>query len=67
MGIPLPPPKGPVFRETFPGTTFAMYRSRAFARVGGFDAVYYFFNEDLDWATEPAGSVWSSTIWQMPV
>jgi hypothetical protein len=47
----LPRPKSAVYRSTFPGTTFAMYRRCAFQQVGGFDEVYYFYNEDLDWAT----------------
>lgn len=37
-------------RATFPGTTFSMIRASAFARIGGFDETYYFYNEDLDWA-----------------
>ncbi|MBE3577729.1 MAG: glycosyltransferase [Limnochordales bacterium] len=47
----LPRPRSAAYRSTFPGTTFAMYRRRAFQQVGGFDEVYYFYNEDLDWAT----------------
>ena len=43
-------PKDQPHRATFPGTTFAMFRAEAFARVGGFDETYYFYNEDLDWA-----------------
>ncbi len=39
------------FREDFPGTGFAMIRARAFRKVGGYDENYYFYNEDLDWAT----------------
>jgi len=37
-------------RATFPGTGFSMIRASAFARIGGFDETYYFYNEDLDWA-----------------
>jgi len=39
------------FRADFPGTTFAMIRARAFRKVGGYDENYYFYNEDLDWAS----------------
>ncbi|MBE3575791.1 MAG: glycosyltransferase [Firmicutes bacterium] len=35
---------------TFPGTTFSMLRSSCFFRIGGFDEVFYFYNEDLEWA-----------------
>jgi GT2 family glycosyltransferase len=47
----LPVPKDEIYEETFPGTTFAMYRNRAFVINGGFNEVYYFYNEDLDWVT----------------
>lgn len=46
----LPVKKNRPFREDFVGTTFAMIRSRAFHKVGGYDEHYYFYNEDLDWA-----------------
>ncbi|HHY45994.1 MAG TPA: glycosyltransferase family 2 protein [Firmicutes bacterium] len=42
--------RGRPFREDFVGTTFAMIRSRAYRKVGGYDENYYFYNEDLDWA-----------------
>lgn len=47
----LPVNRAKPFREDFPGTTFAMIRARAFRKVGGYDENYYFYNEDLDWAT----------------
>lgn len=47
----LPINKSRPFRADFPGTTFAMIRARAFRKVGGYDENYYFYNEDLDWAT----------------
>jgi len=46
----LPKDKSKPFRAEFPGTGFAMYRTEAFRRVGGYDENYYFYNEDLDWA-----------------
>lgn len=47
----LPVNRAKPFREDFPGTGFAMIRARAFRKVGGYDENYYFYNEDLDWAT----------------
>ncbi|MGE5593965.1 MAG: glycosyltransferase family 2 protein [Betaproteobacteria bacterium] len=47
----LPINKRRPFRADFPGTTFAMIRARAFRKVGGYDENYYFYNEDLDWAS----------------
>ena len=46
----LPKDKSGPFRAEFPGTGFAMYRTEAFRKVGGYDENYYFYNEDLDWA-----------------
>lgn len=47
----LPLDKTKPFRADFPGTTFAMIRARTFRKVGGYDENYYFYNEDLDWAS----------------
>ncbi len=35
---------------TFPGNGFALYRSKVFKWIGGYDETFFFFNEDLEWA-----------------
>lgn len=46
----IPVNTGKPFYRDFIGTTFAIIRSNAYRKVGGYDENYYFYNEDLDWA-----------------